>query len=63
MSNKARRIGLWALQIAAAGLFLVAGGSKLAGADAYATSKQCNLATAMVFARETPRERHDGRRP
>jgi NAD(P)-dependent dehydrogenase (short-subunit alcohol dehydrogenase family) len=31
------------------------GGSKLPGADAYATSKQCNLATVMVFARETPR--------
>jgi NAD(P)-dependent dehydrogenase (short-subunit alcohol dehydrogenase family) len=31
------------------------GGSKLPGADAYATSKQCTLATAMVFARETPR--------
>jgi NAD(P)-dependent dehydrogenase (short-subunit alcohol dehydrogenase family) len=30
-------------------------GSKLPGADAYATSKQCNLATVMVFARETPR--------
>lgn len=32
-----------------------AGGSKLPGGDAYATSKQCNLVTAMVFARETPR--------
>jgi NAD(P)-dependent dehydrogenase (short-subunit alcohol dehydrogenase family) len=32
-------------------------GSKLPGADAYATSKQCNLATVMVFARETPRLR------
>ena len=31
------------------------GGSKLPGADAYATSKQCNLATAMAFARENPR--------
>ena len=31
------------------------GGSKLPGADAYATSKQCNLATVLVFARETPR--------
>jgi NAD(P)-dependent dehydrogenase (short-subunit alcohol dehydrogenase family) len=31
------------------------GGSALPGADAYATSKQCNLATAMAFARETPR--------
>jgi NAD(P)-dependent dehydrogenase (short-subunit alcohol dehydrogenase family) len=31
------------------------GGSKLAGADAYATSKQANLATTLAFARETPR--------
>jgi NAD(P)-dependent dehydrogenase (short-subunit alcohol dehydrogenase family) len=31
------------------------GGSKHAGADAYATSKQCNLATVLAFARETPR--------
>lgn len=31
------------------------GGSKLPGADAYATSKLCTLATAMAFARETPR--------
>ena len=31
------------------------GGSKTAGADAYATSKQCTLATTLVFARETPR--------
>src|SRR5258707_14027833 len=31
------------------------GGSKMPGADAYATSKQCNLPTVMVFARETPR--------
>jgi NAD(P)-dependent dehydrogenase (short-subunit alcohol dehydrogenase family) len=31
------------------------GGSKLPGADAYATSKQCNLATVLAFARETPR--------
>ena len=30
-------------------------GSKLPGADAYATSKQCNLATVMVLSRETPR--------
>src|ERR1700677_1969534 len=30
-------------------------GSKMPGADASATSKQCNLATVMVFARETPR--------
>lgn len=31
------------------------GGSKLPGGDAYATSKQCNLATVLEFARETPR--------
>jgi NAD(P)-dependent dehydrogenase (short-subunit alcohol dehydrogenase family) len=31
------------------------GGSARPGMDAYATSKQCNLATAMAFARETPR--------
>ena len=31
------------------------GGSKMPGADAYATSKQCTLATVMAFARETPR--------
>ncbi len=31
------------------------GGSKMPGADAYATSKQCVLATALAFARETPR--------
>lgn len=31
------------------------GGSKMPGSDAYATSKQCTLATALEFARETPR--------
>jgi NAD(P)-dependent dehydrogenase (short-subunit alcohol dehydrogenase family) len=31
------------------------GGSAKPGMDAYATSKQCILATAMAFARETPR--------
>jgi NAD(P)-dependent dehydrogenase (short-subunit alcohol dehydrogenase family) len=31
------------------------GGSKVPGADAYATSKQCNLATVMASARETRR--------
>lgn len=35
----------------------MAGGSKLPGADAYATSKQCNLATTLLLARETPRLR------
>jgi NAD(P)-dependent dehydrogenase (short-subunit alcohol dehydrogenase family) len=33
------------------------GGSKMPGADACATSKQCLLAAAMVFARGTPRLR------
>ena len=31
------------------------GGSKTPGSDAYATSKQCTLATALAFARATPR--------
>ena len=39
------------------------GGSKIPGGDAYATSKQCNLATAMVFARETPRLRFNAIEP
>jgi NAD(P)-dependent dehydrogenase (short-subunit alcohol dehydrogenase family) len=39
------------------------GGSTLPGADAYATSKQCNLATAMAFARETPRLRFNAVSP
>lgn len=38
-------------------------GSKLPGADAYATSKQCNLATALAFARETPRLRFNAVEP
>jgi len=41
----------------------IPGGSKLPGADAYATSKQCNLATVMVFARETPRLRFNAVEP
>jgi NAD(P)-dependent dehydrogenase (short-subunit alcohol dehydrogenase family) len=32
-------------------------GSKIPGADSYATSKQCTLAAALAFARETPRLR------
>ena len=39
------------------------GGSKMAGADAYATSKQCILAAAMAFARETPRLRFNALEP
>src|SRR5580693_2058697 len=38
-------------------------GSKMPGLDAYATSKQCTLATAMVFARETPRLRFNALEP
>jgi NAD(P)-dependent dehydrogenase (short-subunit alcohol dehydrogenase family) len=34
-----------------------AGGSTKPGMDAYATSKQCNIVTAMAFARENPRLR------
>jgi NAD(P)-dependent dehydrogenase (short-subunit alcohol dehydrogenase family) len=39
------------------------GGSAKPGMDAYATSKQCNLATAMAFARETPRLRFNAMEP
>jgi len=39
------------------------GGCKLPGADAYATSKQCSLAGAMAFARETPRLRFNAVEP
>ena len=39
------------------------GGSKAPGFDAYATSKQCNLAAAMAFARETPRLRFNAIEP
>ena len=39
------------------------GGSKLPGADAYATSKQCNLATVLAFAREIPRLRFNAIEP
>jgi NAD(P)-dependent dehydrogenase (short-subunit alcohol dehydrogenase family) len=39
------------------------GGSKFPGGDAYATSKQCNLATVLEFARETPRLRFNAVEP
>src|SRR5450830_352599 len=39
------------------------GGSKIAGADAYATSKQGNLATVFAFAREFPRLRFNAVEP
>ena len=39
------------------------GGSKMPGADAYATSKQCNLATVLEFSREIPRLRFNAVEP
>ncbi|MGH3265126.1 MAG: SDR family NAD(P)-dependent oxidoreductase [Trebonia sp.] len=39
------------------------GGSTMAGFDAYATSKQCNLATVLAFAREMPRLRFNAVEP
>jgi NAD(P)-dependent dehydrogenase (short-subunit alcohol dehydrogenase family) len=39
------------------------GGSTQAGFDAYATSKQCNLATVLAFARESPRLRFNAVEP
>lgn len=39
------------------------GGSSHPGYDAYATSKQCNLATVLGFARETPRLRFNAVEP
>lgn len=41
----------------------LAGGSKIAGADAYATSKQGNLATVLGFTREFPRLRFNAVEP
>jgi NAD(P)-dependent dehydrogenase (short-subunit alcohol dehydrogenase family) len=41
----------------------VPGDSTIPGADAYATSKQCNILTAMAFARETPRLRFNAVEP
>src|SRR6195952_4914018 len=41
----------------------VPGGSKLPGGDAYATSKQANLATVLAFAREMPRLRFNAIEP
>ena len=40
-----------------------AGGSKMPGVDAYATSKQCVLAAALALAREVPRLRVDAVEP
>jgi NAD(P)-dependent dehydrogenase (short-subunit alcohol dehydrogenase family) len=41
----------------------VPGGSRFPGLDAYATAKQCNLATVLEFARETPRLRFNAVEP
>jgi NAD(P)-dependent dehydrogenase (short-subunit alcohol dehydrogenase family) len=41
----------------------VPGGSRVQGLDAYATAKQCNLATVLAFARETPRLRFNAIEP
>jgi NAD(P)-dependent dehydrogenase (short-subunit alcohol dehydrogenase family) len=40
-----------------------AGGAKMPGIDAYATSKQCILAAAMAFAREDPRLHYNAIEP
>ncbi len=40
-----------------------AGGAKMPGIDAYATSKQCILAAAMAFAREDPRLHYNAVEP
>ena len=47
----------------ARGDWLSPGGSKLPGADAYASSKQGNLVTALAFAREFPRLRFNAVEP
>ncbi len=39
------------------------GGSKMPGIDAYATSKQCSLASILAWARETPRLRFNAVEP
>jgi NAD(P)-dependent dehydrogenase (short-subunit alcohol dehydrogenase family) len=39
------------------------GGSKMPGADAYASSKQCSLATALAFAQENTRLRFNAVEP
>ena len=50
-------------EASARGEWLTPGGSKLPGGDAYATSKQGNLATVLAFARETPRLRFSAVEP
>jgi len=50
-------------EASARGEWLAPGGSTHPGFDAYATSKQSNLATALAFARETPRLRFNAVEP
>lgn len=50
-------------EASARGEWLSPGGSKMAGADAYATTKQAPLATALAFAREYPRLRFNAIEP
>ncbi len=50
-------------EASARGEWLTPGGSKLPGGDAYATSKQGNLAAVLAFARETPRLRFNAVEP
>jgi len=50
-------------EASARGEWAAPGGSTLPGGDAYATSKQCNLATVLAFARETPRLRFNAVEP
>lgn len=50
-------------EASARGEWLSPGGSRMAGADAYATTKQAPLATALAFAREYPRLRFNAIEP
>lgn len=50
-------------EASARGEWLSPGGSTMAGADAYATTKQAPLATALAFARESPRLRFNAVEP
>lgn len=50
-------------EASARGEWLSPGGSRMAGADAYATTKQAPLATALAFAREYPRLRFNAVEP
>ena len=51
------------IQVSVAALNAAIGGSKLPGGDAYATTKQSPLATALAFARDYPRLRFNAIEP